>query len=157
MECLIEDVSARSEFRTRLPFPLVLKGSWQVSIRDAVFRTQQSMVYEVVLYDVNDGVIKSKWLPRGVYENKFTLYEALATELKHYVWKNVFTDEDLTSEMIDSGMIQERSANLDLTYISNSTPHGLTSASISNRMLEKQITVVDLWKLTLYGFNHVNL
>ena len=40
------------------------------------------------------------------------------------------------------------------------TPHGLTSASQSviwNRMLEKEITVVDLWKLTLYGLNHVNL
>ena len=136
------------------------KGSWQVSIKNAVFRTQQSTVYKVVLYDVNDGVIKSKWLPRGVYENKFTLYDTLATELKHYVWKNVFTHEDLTSELIESVMVEERSVNSDLTYIRNLTPHGLTSALQSviwNRMLEKEINVVDLWKLTLYGLNHVNL
>ena len=106
---------------------------------------------------MNDGVIKSKWLPRGVYENRFTLYEALATELKHYVWKNLYTASDLTSEMIESGMMKERSANLNLVYIRKLTPHGLTSASIWNRMLEKEITVVDLWKLTLYGLSHVNL
>ena len=69
-----------------------------------------------------------------MYENKFTLYEALATELKHYVWKNVFTDEDLTSEMIESGMIEERSANLDLTYIRNLTPHGLTQELIKRSL-----------------------
>ena len=74
----------------------------------------------------------------------------MATELKHFF-------EDLTSEMIESGMIEERSANLGLTYIRNLTPYGLASASIWNQMLEKQITVVDLWKLSLYGLNHVSL
>ena len=68
-----------------------------------------------------------------------------------------FRDEDLTSEVIESGMIEGRSANLGLTYIRNLTPYGLMSVSNWNRMLEIQITVVDLWKFTLYGLSHENL